>query len=90
MGHLVRISDPPAGEQVNAVCPECGEVLSQRVEAGVARWECPAGHRYSPDALIDAQADSVDGALRAAVRATWRRPARAYGSAGRVAWASHR
>lgn len=62
-------SDPPAGEQVNAVCPECGEVLSQRVEAGVARWECPAGHRYSPDALIDAQADSVDGALRAAVRA---------------------
>lgn len=59
--------DPPAGDRATAVCPECGEVLSQRAEGGVPRWECPAGHRYSPDTLIDAQADSVDGALRAAV-----------------------
>ncbi len=59
---------PPAGKQVNAVCPECGGVLSQRLEAGVLQWECRAGHRYSPDTLIDAQADSVDGALCAAIQ----------------------
>ena len=61
--------DPPAGEKVNAVCPECGGVLSERAEAGVLQWECRIGHRYSPDTLIDAQADSVEGALWAAIRA---------------------
>jgi two-component system, chemotaxis family, protein-glutamate methylesterase/glutaminase len=61
--------DPPPGEQVNAVCPECGGVLTERPEAGVLQWECRVGHRYSPDTLIDAQADSVEGALWAALRA---------------------
>jgi two-component system chemotaxis response regulator CheB len=61
--------DPPRGEQVVAVCPECGGVLTERTEAGVLQWECRVGHRYSPDTLIDAQADDVEGALWAAVRA---------------------
>jgi two-component system chemotaxis response regulator CheB len=33
------------------------------------QWECRVGHRYSPDTLIDAQADDVEGALWAAIRA---------------------
>ena len=61
--------DPPEGEPVNAVCPECGGVLTERAEAGMLQWECRVGHRYSPDTLIDAQADSVEGALWAALRA---------------------
>jgi two-component system chemotaxis response regulator CheB len=61
--------DPPPGEQVVAVCPECGGVLTERTEAGVLQWECRVGHRYSPDTLIDAQADDVEGALWAAIRA---------------------
>ncbi|MBV8217309.1 MAG: chemotaxis protein CheB [Solirubrobacterales bacterium] len=61
--------DPPDGESVNAVCPECGGVLTERAEAGVLQWECRVGHRYSPDTLIDAQADSVEWALWAALRA---------------------
>jgi two-component system chemotaxis response regulator CheB len=61
--------DPPPGEQVVAVCPECGGVLTERAEAGVLQWECRVGHRYSPDTLIDAQADDVEGALWAAIRA---------------------
>lgn len=61
--------DPPEGEQVTAVCPECGGVLTERTEAGVLQWECRVGHRYSPDTLIDAQADDVEGALWAAIRA---------------------
>jgi two-component system, chemotaxis family, protein-glutamate methylesterase/glutaminase len=61
-------SGPPAGEQVMAVCPECGGVLTERSEAGVLQWECRVGHRYSPETLIDAQADDVEGALWAAIR----------------------
>lgn len=61
--------NPPRGEQVVAVCPECGGVLTERAEAGVLQWECRVGHRYSPDTLIDAQADDVEGALWAAIRA---------------------
>jgi two-component system chemotaxis response regulator CheB len=61
--------DPPHGQQVVAVCPECGGVLTERAEAGVLQWECRVGHRYSPDTLIDAQADDVEGALWAAIRA---------------------
>jgi two-component system chemotaxis response regulator CheB len=61
--------EPPHGEHVNAVCPECGGVLTERAEAGVLQWECRVGHRFSPDTLIDAQADSVEGALWAALRA---------------------
>jgi two-component system chemotaxis response regulator CheB len=60
---------PPHSEQVDAVCPECGGVLTERTEAGVLQWVCRVGHRFSPDTLIDAQADSVEGALWAALRA---------------------
>jgi two-component system, chemotaxis family, protein-glutamate methylesterase/glutaminase len=61
--------DPPAGRQVVEVCPECGGVLTERLEAGVLQWECRVGHRYSPETLIDAQAEDVEGALWAAIRA---------------------
>ena len=61
--------DPPEGERVVAVCPECGGVLTERAEAGVLQWQCRVGHRYSPETLIDAQAEDVEGALWAAVRA---------------------
>lgn len=60
--------DPPGNEQVNAVCPECRGVLTERTEAGMLQWECRVGHRYSPDTLADAQADDVEGALWAAIR----------------------
>ena len=32
------------------------------------QWQCRVGHRYSPDTLIDAQADDVEGALWASIR----------------------
>jgi two-component system, chemotaxis family, protein-glutamate methylesterase/glutaminase len=57
------------GEPVNAICPECGGVLSERPAAGVLQWECRVGHRYTPGTLLDAQADNVESALWAAVRA---------------------
>ena len=59
--------DPP--DPVTVVCPDCGGVLTERAEAGVFQWECRVGHRYSPDTLLDAQADDVESALWAGIRA---------------------
>jgi two-component system chemotaxis response regulator CheB len=61
--------DPTAGEPGVTVCPECGGVLSERVEAGVRVWECRVGHRYSPEGLVDAQAVSIEAAMWMAIRA---------------------
>jgi two-component system chemotaxis response regulator CheB len=44
-------------------------VLTERSEAGVTQWQCRVGHRYSPESLADAQAEGVEGALWAAIRA---------------------
>lgn len=54
---------------VTTTCPECGGVLDERREAGVTQWQCKVGHRYSPESLADAQAEGVEAALWAAVRA---------------------
>jgi two-component system chemotaxis response regulator CheB len=64
-----RGDDPADGGQVTTVCPECGGVLSERAVGGMTQWECRVGHRYSPDSLADAQAEGVEAALWAAVRA---------------------
>ena len=52
-----------------SICPECGGVLSEHTEAGLTQWRCRVGHRYSPESLADAQAEDVEAALWAAVRA---------------------
>jgi two-component system chemotaxis response regulator CheB len=64
-------ADPAAlaSEPVTSTCPECGGVLQEYRDAGVTQWRCRVGHRYSPESLADAQAEGVEGALWAAVRA---------------------
>jgi two-component system chemotaxis response regulator CheB len=63
-------SDADVGSQrVTTVCPECGGVLTERLESGMTQWGCRVGHRFSPDSLADAQAEDVEAALWAAVRA---------------------
>jgi two-component system, chemotaxis family, protein-glutamate methylesterase/glutaminase len=74
----VRGADPPgssagapeavAGKALVTVCPECGGVLSERLEAGVPRWECHVGHLYSPSSLNTAQGTGVERALWTATR----------------------
>jgi two-component system chemotaxis response regulator CheB len=61
--------EPLPGPPVVTACPECGGVLSENREAGVTQWRCKVGHRYSPESLADAQAESVEAAMWAAVRA---------------------
>jgi two-component system chemotaxis response regulator CheB len=60
---------PLPGAPVVTACPECGGVLSENRDAGVTQWRCKVGHRYSPESLADAQAEAVEGAMWAAVRA---------------------
>jgi two-component system chemotaxis response regulator CheB len=61
--------EPLPGAPVVTSCPECGGVLSEKREAGVTQWRCKVGHRYSPESLADAQAESVEASMWAAVRA---------------------
>jgi two-component system, chemotaxis family, protein-glutamate methylesterase/glutaminase len=61
---------PPAipGKELQIVCPECGGVLSETIEAGVPRWECHVGHLYSPNSLNVAQSVEVERALWTSAR----------------------
>lgn len=62
-------SEPSADHPGITVCPECGGVLSERIEAGVPVWKCRVGHRYSQEGLVEAQALSIEASLWAAIRA---------------------
>jgi two-component system chemotaxis response regulator CheB len=61
--------DPKQRGELSMICPECGGVLEEHSDVGMMQWECRVGHRYSPQSLIEAQADGVEAALWAAVRA---------------------
>jgi two-component system chemotaxis response regulator CheB len=52
-------------------CPECGGVLwdVSTVQGGPPRFRCDTGHAYAPGHLAEAQMESVEGALWAALRA---------------------
>jgi two-component system chemotaxis response regulator CheB len=51
-------------------CPDCGGSLREsRVDDGVIHFRCRTGHAYSPETLLVKQADVVDAAIWAAVRA---------------------
>lgn len=61
-------SSRPPGAPSTFSCPACGGVLWE-VEDELLRFRCRVGHAYSADAVADAQGESVDGALWAALRA---------------------
>lgn len=51
------------------VCPECGGALYGMDHAAMPRYRCRIGHAYSAKSLMADQAESVEKALVAAVRA---------------------
>jgi two-component system chemotaxis response regulator CheB len=67
VGAAAQERDPGGG--VVSICPDCGGVLTEHLEAGVPQLRCRVGHRYSWESLADAQARQVEGALWSAVRA---------------------
>jgi two-component system chemotaxis response regulator CheB len=50
-------------------CPECGGVLWELAGEEMLRFRCRVGHAYTADSLSVEQAESVEGALWAALRA---------------------
>ena len=48
-------------------CPECGGPLKQEDPSVPVRFECQAGHGWSPESLLAAQAAGIERALWAAV-----------------------
>jgi two-component system chemotaxis response regulator CheB len=48
-------------------CPECGGPLRQQDAAAPMRFECQAGHAWSPESLLAAQAAGIERTLWAAV-----------------------
>jgi two-component system chemotaxis response regulator CheB len=48
-------------------CPECGGPLRQEDATSPVRFECQAGHAWSPESLVAAQASGIERALWAAV-----------------------
>jgi two-component system chemotaxis response regulator CheB len=64
----VGAGDGP-GQISGITCPECHGSLWVRSEQGALTYECRIGHALSPDTLFDLQAENLEQALWAGVRA---------------------
>jgi two-component system chemotaxis response regulator CheB len=61
-------NEMPDGDPTALSCPECGGVLHQEDEGRLTRFSCQVGHVYSPESLVNGQAEALEGALWAALR----------------------
>lgn len=55
------------GTWSGVTCPECGAPLQQEDLGSLLRFQCPAGHAWSPETLVAVQASGVERVLWAAV-----------------------
>lgn len=58
------VSVPRSG----VTCPECGNPLRQEGSSPPVRFECPAGHLWSPESLVTAQAAGIERVLLSATQ----------------------
>ena len=50
-------------------CPDCGGALWELEDGELVRYQCRTGHAFSTESLFSEQAEALDGALWAALRA---------------------
>ncbi len=62
-------ADPAPGTPSGFICPDCGGALWELRDGELLRYRCRIGHVYSPEAMLDAEAEATERALWAAVRA---------------------
>jgi two-component system chemotaxis response regulator CheB len=62
------LSLDPAGRPSRFTCPSCGGALWEADDGG-RLFRCRVGHSWTPMALLDEQADTLDSALWTALRA---------------------
>lgn len=70
LGVFLEPAPRPAAEPSpwsGVTCPECGGPLGQEDASVPVRFECQAGHGWSPESLLAAQAAGIERALWAAV-----------------------
>ena len=65
----IESPDEHPGEVSAFSCPDCGGVVWRIQEGDFVRFRCRVGHGWTAEALIVEQADQVDDALWAALRA---------------------
>jgi len=66
---LLALEGDEPGLRSDVVCPICQGALTEGQLAGVTTFRCHVGHAFSPGALLAEQAESLERALWAAVRA---------------------
>ncbi len=52
---------------IEATCPECRGPLTEVRDGELVEYECLVGHRYGPEALLHAHAETQERALWSAV-----------------------
>jgi two-component system chemotaxis response regulator CheB len=66
---LAEVEGDEPGLRSDVVCPICQGALTEGQLEGVTTFRCHVGHAFSPSALLAEQAESLERALWAAVRA---------------------
>jgi two-component system chemotaxis response regulator CheB len=66
---LLEVEGDEPGLRSDVVCPLCQGALTEGQLSGVTTFRCHVGHAFSPAALVAEQAESLERALWAAVRA---------------------
>ena len=66
-GSDLQFLSPEETRLTRLACPECGGALAETVLPQISYYRCHVGHRFGPQSLAAAQAESAEAKLWAAV-----------------------